>query len=190
MLLSGKFCVLHYVISFQTHILSSIAVTYWTFVVPPGAAAEGIDWTLVRTPMEDLISKIISSVRFAGLFAGHSPAKCHARMPRKKKLVLGAPNKSKLWLAYSSQLFRLHSSPPATIQHFLWQLWQPLLQLVPFGCTTCSLPTLFSQIFFWVSQCHSIFRKTLLNEFFSSKYYHVGEGILDLSTRSGLPVWT
>ena len=27
--------------------------------------------------------------------------------------------------------FRLHSSPPATIQHFLWQLWQPLLQIVP-----------------------------------------------------------
>ena len=29
--------------------------------------------------------------------------------------------------------FRLHSSesPPVTIQHFLWQLWQPLLQLVP-----------------------------------------------------------
>jgi len=27
--------------------------------------------------------------------------------------------------------FRLHSSPPAIIQHFLWQLWQPLLQLVP-----------------------------------------------------------
>jgi len=26
---------------------------------------------------------------------------------------------------------RLHSSPPATIQHFLWQLWQPLLQLAP-----------------------------------------------------------
>ena len=24
-----------------------------------------------------------------------------------------------------------HSSPPATIQHFLWQLWQPSLQLVP-----------------------------------------------------------
>jgi len=26
--------------------------------------------------------------------------------------------------------FRLHSFPPATIQHVLWQLWQPLLQLV------------------------------------------------------------
>jgi len=40
--------------------------------------------------MEDLISKIIGSVRFAGLFAGlklagHSPTKCHARMPHKKK---------------------------------------------------------------------------------------------------------
>jgi len=41
-----------------------------------------------------------------------------------------------------------------------------LCQLVPFGCTTCSLPTLFSQIFPWVSQCHSIFRKTLLFEIF------------------------
>jgi hypothetical protein len=27
--------------------------------------------------------------------------------------------------------FRLHSSPPNTIQHFLWHLWQPLLQVVP-----------------------------------------------------------
>ena len=27
--------------------------------------------------------------------------------------------------------FRLHSSPPDTIQHFLWNLWQPLLQVVP-----------------------------------------------------------
>ena len=54
-----------------------------------------------------------------------------------------------------------------------------LSQLVPFGCTTCPLPTLFSQIFFWVSQCHSIFRKTDLNEKFFSKYYHVGEGIND-----------
>jgi len=26
---------------------------------------------------------------------------------------------------------RLHSSPLDTIQHFLWQLWQPLLQVVP-----------------------------------------------------------
>ena len=26
---------------------------------------------------------------------------------------------------------KLHSSSPATIQHFLWQLWQPLMQLVP-----------------------------------------------------------
>jgi len=26
--------------------------------------------------------------------------------------------------------FRLHSSPPDTIQHFLWNLWQPLLQVV------------------------------------------------------------
>ena len=28
------------------------------------------------------------------------------------------------------------------------------------------LPSLFSQIFFWVSQCHSIFGKTLLTEIF------------------------
>jgi len=27
--------------------------------------------------------------------------------------------------------FRLHFSPPDTIQHFLWNLWQPLLQAVP-----------------------------------------------------------
>jgi len=27
--------------------------------------------------------------------------------------------------------FRLHSSPHATVQHFFWQLWQPLLQVVP-----------------------------------------------------------
>jgi len=27
--------------------------------------------------------------------------------------------------------FRLFSSPPSTIQHFLWCLWQPLLQAVP-----------------------------------------------------------
>ena len=31
----------------------------------------------------------------------------------------------------------------------------------------------------WISQCHSIFRKTLLDEKFSSKYYHVGESIND-----------
>jgi len=35
--------------------------------------------------------------------------------------------------------------------------------------------SLFSD-FFWVSECHSIFRRTLLNKNFSSKYYHVGEG--------------
>jgi len=52
-----------------------------------------------------------------------------------------------------------------------------LSQLVPFGCTTCPFPTLFSEIFVWVSHCHSIFRKTFLNEKFVSKYYHVGEGI-------------
>jgi len=58
----------------------------------------------------------------------------------------------------------------------------PRLQLVP----TCSIwlyhlsftNSLFSD-FFWVSQRHSIFRKTLLNEKFSSKYYHVGEGMND-----------
>jgi len=27
--------------------------------------------------------------------------------------------------------FRLYSSPPTTIQHFLWCLWQPLMQAVP-----------------------------------------------------------
>ena len=41
-----------------------------------------------------------------------------------------------------------------------------LSQLVPFDCTTCPFPTLFSELFFWVSHWHSIFRKTLLNEKF------------------------
>ena len=58
----------------------------------------------------------------------------------------------------------------------------PRLQLVP----TCPIwlyhlsftNSLFSD-FFWVSQCHSSFRKMLLNQKFSSKYYHVGEGIND-----------
>ena len=40
-----------------------------------------------------------------------------------------------LYITQNMQLaqlrFRLFSAPPATIQHFLWQLWQPLLQLVP-----------------------------------------------------------
>jgi len=52
-----------------------------------------------------------------------------------------------------------------------------LWQLVPFGCTTCPFTTLFSELFFWVSHCHSVFRKTLLNEKFASKYYHVEKGI-------------
>jgi len=58
----------------------------------------------------------------------------------------------------------------------------PRLQLVP----TCpiwlyhlSFTNSLSSDFFWVSQRHSIFRKTLLNEKFSSKYYHVREGIND-----------
>jgi len=37
--------------------------------------------------------------------------------------------------------FRLHSSPPATIQHFLWQLWQPLLQLVPLNTLETRMQT-------------------------------------------------
>jgi len=36
---------------------------------------------------------------------------------------------------------RLHSSPPATIQHFLWQLWQPLPQLVPFNTIETCMQT-------------------------------------------------
>jgi len=52
-----------------------------------------------------------------------------------------------------------------------------LSQLVPFGCTTCPFPSLVSQIFFWISHCHCIFRKTLMNEKFSSKYYHVRESV-------------
>ena len=49
----------------------------------------------------------------------------------------------------------------------------PLVPLVPTCANLCHLvvpleplPTLFSQIFFWVSQCHSIFGKTLLTEYF------------------------
>jgi len=37
--------------------------------------------------------------------------------------------------------FRLHSSPPATIEHFLWQLWQPLLQLVPLNTIETRIQT-------------------------------------------------
>jgi len=40
-----------------------------------------------------------------------------------------------LYITQSLQLaqlrFRMYSSPPTTIQHFLWWLWQPLLQAVP-----------------------------------------------------------
>jgi len=42
---------------------------------------------------------------------------------------------SPLYITQNLQLaqfrFRLHSSPLDTIQHSLWQLWQPLLQVVP-----------------------------------------------------------
>ena len=45
------------------------------------------------------IKLTFSSVRFAWLkLAGLSPSKCHARMPRKKKIVPGAPQKSKFGL--------------------------------------------------------------------------------------------
>jgi len=37
--------------------------------------------------------------------------------------------------------FRLHSSPPVTIQHFLWQLWQPLLQIVPLNTLETRMQT-------------------------------------------------
>jgi len=37
--------------------------------------------------------------------------------------------------------FRLHFSPPATIQHFLWQLWQPLLQLGPLNTIETRMQT-------------------------------------------------
>ena len=37
--------------------------------------------------------------------------------------------------------FRMHSSPPATIQHFLWQLWQPLLHIVPLNTLETRMQT-------------------------------------------------
>ena len=37
--------------------------------------------------------------------------------------------------------FRLHSSPPATNQHFLWQLRQPLIQLVPLNTLETRMQT-------------------------------------------------
>ena len=42
--------------------------------------------------------------------------------------------------------FRLHSSPPATIQHVLWQLWQPLLQLVPLNTLETRMQTAVCQV--------------------------------------------
>ena len=76
--------------------------------------------------------------------------------------------------------------PGPTLSHLIWippypspipshPIWRPpcpyptcptysnLSQPVPFGCTTCQcpFPTPFSQIFFWLSHCHSTFRKTL-----------------------------
>jgi len=89
--------------------------------------------------------------------------------------------------------------PP--LSHLIWRppclspvlshpIWRPpcpratcptycnLSQPVPLGCTTCSFPTPFCQIFVWVHHCHSTFRKSLSTELsrVSSTYYHVGEG--------------
>ena len=36
-----------------------------------------------------------------------------------------------LYITQNLQLAQLRFSPPTTIQHFLWWLWQPLLQAVP-----------------------------------------------------------
>jgi len=58
---------------------------------------------------------------------------------------------------------------------FLFVPLVPRLQLVP-TCPIWSFTNSLFSDFFFVSQCHSIFRKPLLNEKFSSKYYHVGEG--------------
>ena len=44
-------------------------------------------------------------------------------------------------LQLAQHRFRLHFSPPATIQHFLWQLWQPLLQLVPLNTQETRMQT-------------------------------------------------
>jgi len=49
--------------------------------------------------------------------------------------LLAATGIFPLYITQNMQLaqlrFKLLSSPHATIQHFLWQLWQPLLQIVP-----------------------------------------------------------
>jgi len=89
--------------------------------------------------------------------------------------------------------------PPSPCPTCPTKIWRPpspcptcptysnLSRLVPFGCTTCPFPTLFSEVFFWVSHCHSIFRKKNLNEKFVSKYYHVGEGTSNKYTTNKFP---
>jgi len=42
--------------------------------------------------------------------------------------------------------FRLYSSPPTTIQHFLWCLWQPLLQAVPLDTLEDRMQTAVGQV--------------------------------------------
>ena len=50
------------------------------------------------------INKYICIYKYVCIYVYISPAKCHARIPHKKEIVLGAPQKSKLALPYSSQL--------------------------------------------------------------------------------------
>ena len=50
-----------------------------------------------------------------------------------------------LYITQNMQLaqlrFRLLSFPPATIQHFLWQLWRSLLQIVPLNTLDTRMQT-------------------------------------------------
>ena len=62
---------------------------------------------------------------------------------------------------------------PLTLSH-LSHVLQPVATC-PIWLYHLSFPNSLFSDFFLVSHCHSIFRRTLLTEFFSSKYYYVGE---------------
>jgi len=63
---------------------------------------------------------------------------------------------------------------PLSLSH-LSNVLQPFTSC-PIWLHHLSFPNSLFSDFFWVSHCHSIFRKTLLTEKLSSKYYHIGEG--------------